>query len=157
MSQLRVATLDDLPEILAGLKQYHKEGEFQYVRQDYLKRTIEAGELWRTDGALGVFHQLKRGSRLGNYKTSAGEWTINQLMSFDRKNPIAIISFWRQVIKKIGNGRIVGTIHKYNQKSLDFHLNLGFKIVGEIAWAKGTIEGFVVAYDCGLNMEKFIK
>jgi hypothetical protein len=157
MSKLREATLEDLPEILEGLKQYHKEGEFQYVRRDYLKRCIEAGELWRTDGAMGVFHQLKHSSRQGNYKTSKGDWTVNQLMSFNRKNALAITSFWRQAMKKIGTGTIIGTIHKYNKRSLDYHLSLGFGIVGEITWANGTIPGYVVAYECDPpSIEKFL-
>lgn len=158
MSQLRLATMDDLKTIKDGFKQYRKDGKFTYVRHDYIVRSIQNGDVWINDGMVGFIHQLTRGGRLGTYKSSAGEWNIHQILSLDRNNNIFpflfLRSFTRDVVK---NGRIFGAVHDTNKVSLDFHYAFGFKKVGTVSWANGSVTGTVVAYDCGHSMDKFIK
>ena len=158
MSQLRLATMDDLKTVQNGFKLYKKDGKFTYVRNDYIVRSIEAGDVWLNDGMLGVIHQLTRGGRMGDYKSSAGEWNVHQVLSLNREDKTGPFRFWREFTRDVvKNGRVFGAIHDSNKTSMDFHLAFGFKKVGTVVWANGTVPGTVVAYDCGHNMDKFIR
>lgn len=158
MKKLHIATEDDLRAVLDGFKLYKKEGKFQYVRNDYVKREIAAGHIFLDNGTIAVIAQVKRGGKIGSYRYSAGEWNIHQILSINKDDKTGPFIFMRRFIDEYATpGIIYGTVHNSNMQSMKWHEAVGFKRVGDVLWSNGTIPGTVYAYDNSIDVEKFAK
>lgn len=145
---LHVATLDDLPAIEAAFKSY--KGIFPYVRRDYLQREIAGGHVIYDSGVVAIVKQFKRNGRVGEYRYSAGEWHLHELVAEKTAPAGATFRLFKMLLRDyVKNGRIIGCIREDNQRSIDWHKLMGFKRVANIAWKQNTIPGGVWLYRDG--------
>lgn len=151
MNEIRKATIEDFPYILGAFKLYKKEGKFQYIRNDYLKRCIESGEVYLGFDTVAIIRQMKRKGKIGNYQYDKGFWNISQILSANKDNSIGPFSFFRNFLNTfvnndIGGGIVYGTVHDTNEQSIKWHEAIGFKKVGTVEWSEGTIKGSIYSY-----------
>ena len=138
---MRHAKLSDLKEIYAHF-QNHRD-VFPHLRQDGLKRRIEAHQCVYQDGVVITYQQYRKRTKVGEVQVPAGAITLHQIVNSGQFNGAGRRVF-KQFIEEIVNpsrGDLYLTVRKEN--AVAFYERHGMKVVGTVAWSAGTIPGLV--------------
>lgn len=118
---------------------------FPHVRRDALKRRIDNKQCIYENGVVITFQQYKKRTRVGDLDISSGAIMLHQILNGNQFNGAAgrlFDRFFEQVVVSSG-GDLYLTVRKENKVARQFYRRHGMRIVGEIAWAGGTIPGFI--------------
>ncbi len=80
---MNIATIDDLSVIESIFAPYRK-AYFPHIRQDYLKRKIEANNVILQDGVVIVFGVYKRKQKIGKVEAQKGDAHIGQIVTIEQ-------------------------------------------------------------------------
>jgi hypothetical protein len=137
------ATLADLKEIYGHFQK--RKDVFPHVRQDKLRRMIEAGQVVWHDGVIVTYQQYKKKTRVGDIDIPAGSIMLHQILNsrqFSGKGGRVFEQFVREIVKPSG-GDLYLSVRKENAVACSFYQRHGMKVVGKVVWAKGTLPGLV--------------
>jgi hypothetical protein len=141
---MKHATLADLKEIY---KEFQKRKDvFPHVRQDKLRRMIEAGRVVWHNGVVITYQQYRRAGRVAAtcpVKAKAGDVILHQILNtqqFSGDGGRVFEQFVTEVVKPLG-GDLYLSVREENTAARSFYERHGMKVVGKIAWSGGTIPG----------------
>jgi hypothetical protein len=140
---MKHATLDDLKAIYAHF-QSHRD-VFPHIRQDGLKRRIEAGQCVYQDGVVITYQQYKKRTRVGDVQIRAGAIMLHQILNTNQFNGAGRKVF-EQFVKKIvmpSGGELYLSVRKENTVACRFYERQGMNVAGSVAWSSGLISGRV--------------
>jgi len=143
---MQLAKLSHLKEIF-GHFQGHRD-VFPHVRQDSLKRRIEAQQCIYQDGVIITFQQYRRCIRVGDVKVPAGAIMLHQIVNSGQFNGAGGRVFERFVeeIVKPSGGDLYLSVRKENTVACQFYERNGMVLVGTVFWSAGTILGLVYRF-----------
>jgi FR47-like protein len=137
------ATLDDLRQIC---KHFQKRKDvFPHVRQDRLKRRIQAHQCVYQQGVVITYQQYKKRTRVGDVLVPAGAIMLHQILNTDQFNGAGrkvLRQFVAEIVERSG-GDLYLTVRKENRVACGFYERHGMRIAGTVAWKKRTILGLV--------------
>jgi hypothetical protein len=143
---MKHAKLSDLKEIY-GHFQKHKD-VFPHVRQDKLRRMIEAGQLVWQDGVVITYQQYRRAGRVAAtclVKANAGDVILHQILNaqqFSGAGGRVFEQFVAEVLKPSG-GDLYLSVREENTVARSFYERHGMSVVGKASWSRGTLPGLV--------------
>jgi hypothetical protein len=140
---MRHASLRDLNAIYSHF-QAHRD-IFPHIRQDGLKRRIEAGQCVYQQGVTIVYQRYKKTTCVGDVQVPAGAIMLHQILNSRQFNGAGRRVFRRFVdeIVEPSGGDLYLTVRKENAVARRFYERHGMKVVGTVAWKKRTIPGLV--------------
>jgi len=118
---------------------------FPHIRQDALKRRISAGQCIFEDGVVITFQRYKKRTYVGDLVIPAGAIMLHQIVNGEQFNGVGgrvFDCFFNEVVTSSG-GDLYLTVRKENAVARRFYKRHGMRVVGKIAWAVGTIPGFI--------------
>jgi len=140
---MNYAKLYDLKEIYGHFQ--NRKDVFPHVRQDKLRRMIEAGEVVWQDGVVVTCQQYKKKTRVGEVDIPKGSIMLHQILNsqqFSGKGGEVFERFVEEIVKPSG-GDLYLSARKENAVACAFYRRHGMKVVGKVAWSGGTIPGLV--------------
>jgi len=140
---MRHASLRDLNAIYRHF-QSHKD-VFPHVRQDGLKRRIEAKQCVYEDGVVITYQQYRKKTRVGDVQIPAGSIMLHQILNsnqFNGAGRIVLLQFVAEIVKPSG-GDLYLSVRKENMVACRFYERHGMNVAGTVAWSGGTISGVV--------------
>lgn len=141
---MNIATINDLSVIESIFAPFRKL-YFPHIRQDYLKRKIETGNVILEDGVVIVFGVYKRKQKIGTVEAQKGDAHIGQIVTSSQGSGNAskvLLKFFNEM-----NSVVWLTVRAENPRARAFYEKNGMKNVSEISWAEGTIPGVVYKFD----------
>jgi hypothetical protein len=92
------------------------------------------------------------------YGISGGDWHLAELLNISSNSLSALIFFKKLLKYVIKQSRIFNEIRDDNERSIKWHLSLGFKKIANLKWSNGIIPGGLYTYDNTKNCdEKWFK
>jgi hypothetical protein len=139
---MRHASLRDLKAIYGHFR-FHRD-VFPHVRQDTLRRRIEAHQCIWQDGVVITYQQYRKRTRVGDVKVPAGAIMLHQILNSNLFNGAGRRVF-RQFVDDIvkPSGDLYLSVRKHNMVARRFYERHGMKVAGAVAWKNGTIPGLV--------------
>jgi hypothetical protein len=140
---MRHASLRDLKAIY---RHFHSHRDvFPHVRQDALKRRIEARQCIWQDGVAITYQQYRKRTRVGDVQVLAGAIMLHQILNTNQFNGSGRRIFRRFVdeIVKPSGGELYLSVRKENTVACRFYERHGMKVVGAVAWKNRAIPGLV--------------
>jgi hypothetical protein len=140
---MRHATENDLKEIYAVF-QKHRD-VFPHIRQDALKRRIEAHECINQDGVIITFQKYKKRTKVGDVQVPAGAIMVHQILNTNQFNGAGgrvFEQFVEEIVKPSG-GDLFLSVRKENTVACQFYERNGMVLVGTVSWSAGTISGLM--------------
>jgi len=140
---MKHARLSDLKEIY-GHFQKHKD-IFPHVRQDKLRRMIEAGQVVWQDGVIITYQQYRKRTRVGDIDIPAASIMLHQILNsrqFSGRGGEVFEQFVQEVVKPSG-GDLYLSVRKQNAVACSFYERHGMAVVGWVSWSGGTLAGLV--------------
>jgi FR47-like protein len=140
---MRHASLGDLKEIYRHF-QAHRD-VFPHVRQDALKRRIEAHQCIWQNGVIITYQRYKKRTRIGGVQVPAGAIMLHQILNSDQFNGTGSRVF-RQFVDEIvkpSGGDLYLSVRKDNTTACDFYERHGMKVEGTVTWKNRTIPGLI--------------
>lgn len=139
---MRYASLDDLKEISRAM---HAHEELKHVRQDRLKKRIEARQVIYQEGVAITFQQYKKRTRVGELDIPAGSIMLHQIVNSDQHSGWGGRIFDRFVeeIVRPSGGNLYLSVRKQNAVACSFYERHGMKVAGKVAWSGGTLPGLI--------------
>jgi hypothetical protein len=140
---MRHASLRDL-KVIYGHFQAHRD-VFPHIRQDALKRRIEAGQCIYEDGVAITFQKYKKRTRVGEVQIPAGGIMLHQILNsgqFNGAGRKVFQQFVDEIVKPSG-GDLYLSVRKDNAVACEFYERHGMKVVGTVVWKNRTIPGLV--------------
>jgi len=140
---MRHASLRDLKAIYGHFQAYRDV--FPHIRQDALKRRIEAHHCIYQDGVIVVYQQYKKRTRVGSVQVPAGAIMLHQILNSKQFNGAGRRVF-RQFIAQIVKpscGDLYLSVRKKNTVACRFYERHGMKVVGAVVWKNRTVPGLV--------------
>jgi hypothetical protein len=140
---MRYANPDELKPIYT-LFAYRRD-VFPHIRQDALKRRIEAKQCIFEDGVVITFQQYRKRTRVGDLDIPSGAIMLHQIINgnqFSGAGGRVFDRFFKETVVPSG-GDLYLTVRAENAVACRFYDCHGMKIVGKVAWTGGTIPGFV--------------
>jgi hypothetical protein len=140
---MRHASLRDLKAIYRHF-QKHRD-VFPHVRQDALKRRIEARQCVYQDGVFITYQRYKKSTRVGEVLVPAGAIMLHQILNSGQLNGAGSRVFRQFVdeVVKASGGDLYLSVRKENEVAFQFYKRNGMKVAGTVAWSGGTIPGRV--------------
>jgi len=139
---LSFAKLSDLKEIHRAMQAHE---ELKHVRQDRLKKRIEANQCVYQDGVAITFQQYKKRTRVGEVQVPAGAIMIHQIVNAKQgngKGGKVFEQFFEEIVKPSG-GDLYLSVRKENAVACSFYERHGMVVVGKVDWKGGTLPGLV--------------
>jgi hypothetical protein len=143
---MKHARLSDLQEIY---RQFQKRKDvFPHVRQDKLRRMIEAGQVVWQDGVVVTYQRYRRAGRVAAtcpVKAKVGDVILHQILNtrqFSGVGGRVFDQFVEEIVKPSG-GDLYLSVRKENAVACSFYERHGLKVVGTVDWSVGTIPGLV--------------
>lgn len=139
---MRHADLSDLREICRAL---HAHEELKHVRQDKLKKRIEAGQCIYQDGVVITFQRYKKRTRVGDLDIPAGSIMLHQIVNsgqFNGAGGRVFDQFVEEIVKPSG-GSLYLSVRKANAVACNFYRQHGMGVAGNVAWSGGTLPGLI--------------
>ncbi len=135
---MNLATLDDLKDVMK-LFQKHKD-IFPHIRQDYVKREIEKGNVIYQDGVVIIYGIYQRKQKIGTVWAKAGDAHIGQIVSsgIPLRASFILNMFFNEMKRDVWL-----TVRLENRKACKFYTKNGMKHVSAIFWVNGTLPGLV--------------
>jgi hypothetical protein len=143
------ANLADLKEIHALFQ--NRKDVFPHVRQDKLRRMIEAGQVVWQDGVVITYQQYKKRTRVGEVQIPAGSIMLHQILNsrqFSGKGGEVFEQFVKEIVRPAG-GDLYLSVRKENAVACSFYERHGMKVVGKVSWSGGRIPGLVYRLTVG--------
>jgi len=140
---MRHASLRDLKAIYGHFQKYRDV--FPHIRQDGLKRRIEARQCVYQDGVVITYQQYRKRTRVGEVQIPAGAIMLHQILNSDQFSGAGRLIFRRFVdeIVKPSGGDLYLSVRRANKVACRFYERHGMQIAGTVAWKNGTIPGLV--------------
>jgi hypothetical protein len=140
---MRHASIRDLKAIYRHLHSHRDV--FPHVRQDTLKRRIEAHHCIWQDGVVITYQQYRKLTRVGDVQIPAGAIMLHQILNTNQFNGAGRRIFRRFVdeIVKPSCCDLYLSVRKENSVACRFYEGHGMKVAGAVAWKKRTIPGLV--------------
>jgi FR47-like protein len=140
---VRHATIRDLKTIYNHFRT--RRGVFPHIRQDRLKRRIEAHQCVYQDGVVVTYQRYRKRTRVGNVQVPAGAIMLHQILNsrqFNGAGGRVFEQFVREIVNRSG-GDLYLTVRKENAIARRFYKHHGMKVAGTVAWKNSTIPGLV--------------
>lgn len=139
---MRSATLDDLKEIYRFMQAHE---ELRHVRQDKLKKRIEAGQCVYQDGVVITYQQYKKRTRVGDVPVPAGAIMLHQIVNSKQFGGAAgrVFDHFVEEIVKPSGGDLYLSVRRANTVACRFYERQGMRVAGAVAWRNGTVPGRV--------------
>lgn len=140
---MKHATLADLKEIYGHFQK--RKDVFSHVRQDKLRRMIEAGQVVWQNGVVITYQQYKKRTRVGEVQVPRGAAVIHQILNsrqFSSRGGKVFELFVREIVKPSG-GDLYLSVREENAVARSFYERHGMKVVGKVAWSGGRLPGLV--------------
>jgi hypothetical protein len=137
------ATKADLKEIYGHFQK--RKDVFPHVRQDKLRRMIEAGQVVWQDGVVITYQRYRKRTRVGDIDIPAGSIMLHQILNirqFSGKGGEVFEQFVKEIVKPSG-GDLYLSVREENAVAHSFYGRHGMKVAGKVAWSGGTIPGLV--------------
>jgi len=118
---------------------------FPHVRQDTLRRRIEAHQCIYQDGVVITYQRYKKRTRVGDVQIPARSIMLHQILNSAQFNGVGRRVFRRFVdeIVKPSDGELYLTVRKQNKVACSFYERNNMMVVGTVAWKNSTIPGLV--------------
>jgi hypothetical protein len=140
---MKHATLSNLKEIC---KEFQKRKDvFPHVRQDKLRRMIEAGQVVWQDGVIVTYQQYRKRTRVGEVDIPAGAIMLHQILNsrkFSGAGGRVFEQFVEEIVKPSG-GDLYLSVREENAVACSFYERHGMSVAGKVAWSGGTLPGLV--------------
>ena len=140
---MRHASIRDLKAIFRHF-QAHRD-VFPHIRQDVLKRRIEAHQcIYQNDVAI-AFQTYKKLTRVGEVNIPRGSVVIHQIVNgrqFSGAGSRVFKQFVEEIVQPSG-GDLYLSVRKQNKIAREFYERHRMEVVGTVAWKKRTIPGLV--------------
>jgi hypothetical protein len=117
---------------------------FPHIRQDALKRRIEAGQCVYQDGVVITYQRYRKRIRVGDVQIPAGGIMLHQILNCNQFNGAGgrvFEQFVREIVNRSGD--LYLTVRKENAIARRFYKHHGMKVAGTVAWSRGSIPGLV--------------
>jgi hypothetical protein len=140
---MNYAKLSDLKEIYGHFQK--RKDVFPHVRQDKLRRMIEAGQVVWQDGVVITYQQYKKRIRVGEVQIPAGSIMLHQILNSRQvsgKGGEVFEQFVREIVEPSG-GELYLSVRKENAVACSFYEHHDMKVVGKVSWSGGTLPGRV--------------
>ena len=136
----------DTIEVKSIFKQ-HKEW-FPHIRQDYIKRMIDSGNLILDNDVIITYNYYKKKQRIGTVTAQQGDCVLHQIAA---KNRNGSASQALQNFFKWTNRRVFLSVRSDNIIAKKFYEKNGMDLVGFTSWSlggvKNALSGDVYMYD----------
>jgi len=136
----------DTIEVKSIFKQ-HKEW-FPHIRQDYIKRMIDSGNLILDNDVIITYNYYKRKQRIGTVTAQQGDCVLHQIAA---KNRNGSASQALQNFFKWTNRRVFLSVRSDNIIAKKFYEKNGMDLIGFTSWSlggvKNALSGDVYMYD----------
>lgn len=142
-SVLSFAKLNDLKAIYSHFRAHRNV--FPHVRQDALRRRIEAKQCIYQDGVVITYQPYKKRTRVGDVQVPAGSIMLHQILNCDQFNGAGRQVFRQFIdcIVKPSGGDLYLTVRKENTVACRFYERHGMTVTGGVAWKNGTVPGLI--------------
>ncbi|MES2392960.1 MAG: hypothetical protein V4555_15040 [Acidobacteriota bacterium] len=140
---MRTADPADLKTIYALFSS--RRDIFPHVRQDALRRRIEAMQCIFEDGVVITFQQYRKRTRVGDLDIPSGAIMLHQIINgnqFSGAGGRVFDRFFKETVVPSG-GDLYLTVRSENAVACNFYERHGMKIVGKVAWSAGSIPGLI--------------
>ncbi len=140
---MRHASLRDLNAIYKHFRSHRDV--FPHVRQDRLRRRIEAHQCVYRHGVVIMYQQYRKRTRVGDVQIPAGSIMLHQILNADQFNGAGrkvFRQFIAEVVKPSG-GDLYLSVRKENAVACRFYERHGMEVAGTVAWRSRTIPGMV--------------
>lgn len=140
---MRHASIRDLKAIYRHFQS--RKDVFPHIRQDRLKRRIEALQCVYEGGVIIVYQQYKKRTWVGDTQVPAGAMMLHQILNSNQFNGEGRRVFWKFVdeIVSPSGGDLYLTVRKENAVACRFYERHGMTVAGTAAWKNSTIPGLV--------------
>jgi RimJ/RimL family protein N-acetyltransferase len=136
----------DTIEVKSIFKQ-HKEW-FPHIRQDYIKRMIDSGNLILDNDVIITYNYYKKKQRIGTVTAQQGDCVLHQIAAKNRNGSASQVL---QRFFKWTNRRVFLSVRRDNLIAKKFYEKNGMKLVGFTSWSLGgvanALPGDVYMYD----------
>jgi|TARA_B110000211_G_scaffold125595_1_gene144626 RimJ/RimL family protein N-acetyltransferase len=136
----------DTIEVKSIFKQ-HKEW-FPHIRQDYIKRMIDSGNLILDNDVIITYNYYKKKQRIGTVTAQQGDCVLHQIAA---KNRNGSASQALQNFFKWTNRRVFLSVRSDNIIAKKFYEKNGMDLIGFTSWSlggvKNALSGDVYMYD----------
>ena len=136
----------DTIEVKSIFKQ-HKEW-FPHIRQDYIKRMIDSGNLILDNDVIITYNYYKKKQRIGTVTAQQGDCVLHQIAA---KNRNGSASQALQNFFKWTNKRVFLSVRSDNIIAKKFYEKNGMDLIGFTSWSlggvKNALSGDVYMYD----------
>ncbi len=139
---MRYAALDDLKAIARAM---HAHEELKHVRQDKLKKRIEARQCIYQEGVVITFQQYKKRTRVGTLDIPAGSIMLHQIVNSDQFSGSGgrIFDLFVEEIVRPSGGDLYLSVRKENAVACSFYERHGMTVAGTVSWSGGTLPGVI--------------
>jgi len=140
---MRLAQLEDLKPIYTLFSS--RKDVFPHIRQDALKRRIEAGQCIFEEGVVITFQQYRKRTRVGEVDIPAKSIMLHQIINggqFNGAGGQMFERFFNEVVVPSG-GDLFLSVRAQNQVACKFYERHGMSVIGRVVWAGGTLPGLV--------------
>jgi len=140
---MRHASLRDLKAIYKHF-QSHRD-VFPHIRQDALRRRIEARQCVYQDGVVIIYQQYRKRTRVGDVQIPSGAIMLHQILNsaqFNGAGGRVFRQFVAEIVKPSG-GDLYLSVRRDNAVARRFYELHGMTVAGTVAWSSGTIPGLI--------------
>jgi hypothetical protein len=140
---MRLAVLPEL-KVIYGLFSSRKD-IFPHIRQDALKRRIEAGQCIYEENVAITFQQYKKVTRVGDVSIPAKAVMLHQIINggqFNGAGGRILDRFFEEIVVPSG-GDLYLSVRAENAVACRFYERHGMSEVGKVAWSGGLLPGLV--------------
>lgn len=142
------ASVQDQSELLTLFKQ-HKD-IFPYLRSDYLDRKLAAGTVIWDSGVVMIYNHCKVNRTLSGVKIHRGDIMLSE-MATKTPGSGAASMILQQFLKDFPT-TIWLTVRADNTRACAFYEKHHICRVGSIAWAGGTVPGYIYCHPKPLDI-----
>jgi hypothetical protein len=146
---MRHASIRDFQAIYGHFQK--RRDVFPHIRQDGLRRRIEAGQCVYQDGVVVTYQQYRKRTRVGDVQVPAGAIMVHQILNsnqFNGAGGAVFRQFVDEVVKPSG-GDLYLSVRKENTVACQFYERHGMTVVGTVAWKGGAVLGLVYRLNGG--------
>jgi len=139
---MRHASLRDLKAIY---RHSTHTGTCSRVRQDKLRRRIEAHQCIWQDGVVITYQQYRKRTAVGTVQVPAGAIMLHQILNsrqFNGAGGAVFRQFVDEIVKPSG-GDLYLSVRKENMVACRFYERQGMQVAGTVTWSRGSIPGLV--------------
>jgi hypothetical protein len=118
---------------------------FPHIRQDALRRRIEAKQCVFENGVVVTFQKYRKRTHIGDLDIPAGSIMLHQIVNRDQFNGAggAVFNRFFDEIVVPSRGNLYLTVRAANAVACQFYKRHGMTVAGKVEWAGGTIPGLI--------------